>query len=193
FSSLTARTGFDAAGAGPGALARIDLSTRSAHRAEAHARGGSFATAELAAQASLPLAFAPAWRLAVGAQGQSARNDYPVDSDNGTVYNTSDDATWNIGNNAYDSRGARAAAHRASPGGSQELSLLWLESRKEYPGLFPATARAYTLRTDWLAAWRMTAAGVRATTWEAGAQARRTEDSYRDPNQSLGAFSFEQA
>ena len=106
FSSLTARTGFDAAGAAPGALARIDLSTHSARRAEVHARGGSFGTAEIAAQASYPLPFAPGWRLTTGAQRQSARNDYPVDSDNGTLYNTDDDATWNIGNNAYGSRGA---------------------------------------------------------------------------------------
>ncbi len=188
FSSLTARTGFDADGAGPGALARIDLSTRSAHRAEAHARAGSFGAAEAAAQVSHPVPFAPAWTLTAGAQAQGARNDYPVDSDNGTLYNPADDRTWRMDNNAYASRGARRAARRDGAEGTQELSLLWLDSRKEYPGLFPSTARAYTRRTDWLAAWRLTRAA-----WEAGAQARRLEDSYRDPNQTLGPFSFEQA
>lgn len=200
FSSLAARTGFDAAGGAPGALARIDLSTRSAHRAEAHARAGSFGTGEIAGQASHPLGFAPGWTLTAGAQGQSARNDYPVFSDNGTLYNPDDDATWRMGNNAHASRGARAAARREDPDGSQELSILWLDSRKEYPGLFPSTARAHTLRTDWLAAWRIARSfgassgeGDSRAFWEAGAQARRLEDSYRDPNKSLGAFSFEQA
>lgn len=187
FSSLTARTGFEA-GAGAGTLARIDLSTHSRHRAEAHARLGSFGTGEVAAQASGRLPFAPGWTLTAGAQAQAARNDYPVESDNGTLYNTADDRAWRIDNNAYASRGARATARRARAEGSQEFSLLWLDSRKEYPGLFPRSARAHTLRTDWLAAWRMA-----RPAWEAGAQARRLEESYRDPNQSLGPFSFEQA
>lgn len=193
FSSLTARTGFDGDGASPGALARLDLSTRSAHRAEAHARGGSFGAAEAAAQASFPWnPSAPGWRLTVGVQGQAARNDYPVFSDNGTLYNTADDTTYRMGNNAYASRGARASARREDAEGSHEVSVLWLDSRKEYPGLFPAIARAHTLRTEWLAAWRL-ARAPGAGSWEAGAQARRLEDSYRDPNQTLGAFSFEQA
>ena len=199
FSSLVATTGFDAAGAGPGALARLDLSTRSAHRAEAHARGGSFGTGEVAGQATLAPASAGGWSLTVGAQAQSARNDYPVASDNGTVHNTDDDATWNMDNNAYASRGARALARRDGARGSQTISVLWLASRKEYPGLFPSSSRAFTDRTDWLAAWRMTRAlgasgdGAGGVNFEAGAQARRLEDSYHDPDQSLGAFSFEQA
>jgi len=211
FSSLTARTGFDAAGAGPGALARIDLSTQSGHSAEVHARGGSFGTGEAAVHATHAPAAAAGWRLTASLQGQAARNDYTVNSDNGTPYNLADDRAWRMDNNAYTSRGARAAARRDQADGSQELSVLWLDARKEYPGLFPATARAYTRRTDWLAAWRMTRAfdgfdgfglpdpsvtgdaGAARAAWSLSAQARRFEDSYRDPNQTLGPFSFEQA
>jgi|GEM_PF-7014660 len=201
FTSLTARTGFDAEGASAGALARIDLSTRpvravgAARTFELHARAGSFAAYEGAAQVAAPLSAGSPWELAVSAQLQSARNDYPVNSDNGTLYNTADDAIWNMGNNAYASRGMRAAARRGDANGSQELSLLWLDSRKEYPGLFPSTAHAYTERTDWLGAWRLTRGtrGPRGIALEAGAQVRRLEDSYKDPNQSLGAFSLEQA
>lgn len=196
FSSLTARTGFDAEGASPGALARIDLSTRSAHRVEAHARGGSFGTVEGAAQVTH--APAPGWSVTAAVQGQAARNDYPVNSDNGTLYNTADDRAWRMDNNAYASRGARAALRHARAEGAQEFSVLWLDARKEYPGRFPSTAQAYTTRTDWLAAWRLTRTldawplGHGAS-WGASAQARRLEESYRDPNQTLGAFSFEQA
>jgi hypothetical protein len=195
FSSLTARTGFDAAGASPGSLARIDLSTHSQHRAEAHARGGSFEVGEIAAQASFPLTpiDSTGWRLTVGAQAQTARNDYPVFSDKGTLYNTADDTTYNLNNNAYQSRGARAAVRRAYADGVQQFSVLWLDSRKEYPGLFPTSARAHTVRTDWLGAWRVSRSFVDVASYEVGAQARRLEDSYRDPNQSLGVFSFEQA
>lgn len=195
FSSLTARTGFDAGGATPGALARIDLSTRSAHRVEAHARGGSFGTAEGAAQVTHDPA--PGWSVTAAVQGQAARNDYPVNSDNGTLYNAADDRAWRMDNNAYASRGARAALRHARAEGAQEFSVLWLDARKEYPGRFPSTARAYTLRTDWLAAWRLTrtldAWPLGGASWGASAQARRFEESYRDPNQTLGAFSFEQA
>ncbi len=206
FSSLTARTGFDAAGASPGALARIDLSTKSAHRVEAHARGASFGTGEAAVQATHAPAFAQGWSLTASVQGQAARNDYTVDSDNGTLYNPADDRTWKMDNNAYASRGARAAARRDHARGSQELSVLWLDSRKEYPGRFPSTARAHTLRTDWMAAWRMmrvlgNSHGTFASSsldaargsWGLSAQARRLEDAYRDPAQTLGPFSFEQA
>lgn len=201
FSSLTAHTGLDAGGASPGALARIDLSTKAAHRVEAHARGGSFGTGEAAVQATLGPAFAPGWHLTASLQGQAARNDYTVDSDNGTLYNTADDRTWRMDNNAYASRGARAVARRDHASGSQEFSVLWLDSRKEYPGRFPSTARAHTLRTDWLAAWRMMGAPAPhgagpaggAGAWSVSAQVRRLEDAYRDPARTLGPFSFEQA
>ncbi|HLU70001.1 MAG TPA: TonB-dependent receptor plug domain-containing protein [Fibrobacteria bacterium] len=199
FSSLTARTGLEAGSADPGTLARIDLSTRSGRRAEVHARGGSFGTGEAAVQATHGPAFAPGWHLTASLQGQAARNDYTVDSDNGTLHNAADDRTWKMDNNAYASRGARAAARRDHASGSQEFSLLWLNSRKEYPGRFPSTARAHTLRTDWLAAWRMTrtlsAWSVRdaGASWGLGAQVRRLEDAYRDPARTLGPFSFEQA
>ncbi len=204
FTSLEARTGFDAAGSSSGTLARIDLSTRSDHSAEAHARAGSFGTIEAAAQVQTEFGRGrpaePGWRWTFGVEGQSARNDYPVNSDNGTVYNPDDDVVWNMDNNAYRSRGARAAARHGDGSRSQSFSLLWLDSRKEYPGLFASSSHAYTLRTDWLAAWRMTRSflerdeqGGAAAVFEAGVQARRFEDSYHDPGQTLGTFSFEQA
>jgi outer membrane cobalamin receptor len=196
FSSLEARTGFDAAAAGsagPGSLARIDLSTRTEHAAEVHARGGSFGTGEAAAQVQTRGGQRGTdWRWTLGVEGQAARNDYPVFSDNGTVYNTDDDATWNMDNNAYQSRGARAAARHADGAGSQTFSILWLESRKEYPGIFPSSSHAYATRTDWLGAWRLSHLEGRVT-WETGAQARRFEDSYRDPDQTLGYLSHEAA
>lgn len=194
FSSLEARTGFDAAGA-PGSLARIDLATHAAGEGAASLRGrvGSFGAAEAALSTQ---ARAGAWTWSAGAQGQSADNDYPFFSDNGTVYNTEDDATLPMKNNAYFSRGARASARREVAGPSfsesQSFSLLWLASRKEYPGLFPASARAYGTRAEWLAAWRLERAEA-SFDWTAGAQLRRGEDVYRDPAQSLGYLSYESA
>src|SRR5690606_161566 len=119
----------------------------------------SFGAAEGALSTSVA---AGRWSLTAGVQGQAARNDYRFFSDNGTIYNTEDDATWRMENNAWQSRGVRVAARRTPPGDdrafasgfSQTVSLLWLQTRKEYPGLFPATARAYGMRAEWLGAWR---------------------------------------
>jgi hypothetical protein len=194
FSSLEARTGYDDR-SGPGALARIDLATHSAGDGSAslRARLGSFATAEAALSTQ---ARSGAWTWSAGAQGQSAANDYRFFSDNGTLYNTADDGVWRMRNNAYYSRGARAGARREVSGPSfsesQSFSLLWLESRKEYPGLWPASASAHGERSEWLAAWRLDRSGT-ALAWGAGAQLRRAEDAYRDPGQSLGYLSYESA
>lgn len=188
FSSLEARTGFDPSGTGPGVLARIDLSTLPEGRVSVQSRAGSFSALEAAVSTQA----GDAWKWSIGAQGQSARNNFPFFSDNGTLYNPEDDGVWRMDNNAYWSQGARASVRREKPESRQVVSLLWLESRKEYPGLFPSVARAYTRRNDWLAAWRLENDGARVP-WEIGAQARRFEDSYRDPAQSLGYLSYESA
>ena len=157
FSSLEARSGIDpqgGKGGGPGTLARIDLSTRDDSRANFQSRVGSFATAEAALSLQTPLSES-GWSLSVGAQGQSARNDYPYFSNNGTVYNTADDGVWHMDNNRYRSRGARALLRREGVDTRQTVSLVWLDSRKEYPGLFPSSAQAYGTRSDWLGAWRL--------------------------------------
>ncbi len=190
FSGLTARSGFDAFGAGaPGTLARIDLSTASPHRAEAAARLGSFSTAEAAAAVS----GGSAWKWTVGLEGQDSRNDYPYSTDNYTVYNAGDDAATRLANNAYWSRGARASLQRASEAGSQTLSLIGIEYLKQYPGLFPAQAQAYTRHQEWLGAWRDRAFFDGGAWLEAGIQARRFEDDYRDPAQTLGYLSYAEA
>jgi hypothetical protein len=220
FSSLEARTGLDAtgaAGAAPGTLARIDLSTgpdpaagvEDTHGTDIRARAGSFSVFESAVVvrggwgggsaggrgAVGTLRQAPRgarWLWNVGLEGQTARNDYTYFDDNATDYNTADDAVRHMENNGYWSRGLRGALKREDAKSRQTLSLLWLESRKEYPGRFSAEALAYTRRADWLAAWRFERFGGPAT-WELGLQGRRFADVYRDPAQSLGYFSFESA
>ncbi|HEX2613095.1 MAG TPA: TonB-dependent receptor, partial [Fibrobacteria bacterium] len=179
FSSLEA--GAATEGSDPGALATIDLSTRAGHDsggAALRARIGSFGAVEaaLSAQGSAT----GGWSWSAGAQGQSARNDYRFFSDNSTLYNTTDDGTWRMENNAWNSRGLRASARREVPGESQVFSALWLETRKEYPGLFPSEARAFGTRSEWLAAWRMDRTESDAWGWSARAQARGAEDGYRD-------------
>lgn len=188
FTSLEARTGFDAQGGG--ALARIDLSTRDEGRANIQARAGSFSSAEAAASAQVPVG--AGWKLGVGAQGQSARNDYPYYDNNQTQYFAEDDRIARMDNNGYWSRGARAALRRETGASRHSVSVLWLESRKEYPGIFPADARAYARRGDWLGAWRLERFDG-PLPWETGLQARRFEDFYRDPGQSLGYLSYEAA
>jgi hypothetical protein len=167
FTSLEARTGIDPGGAGPGTLARIDLSTHGSGHAEAHARGGAHATLETAVTARGH----GAWRWSAGVQGQHSRNDYPFRSDNGTVHNTGDDGIVRMENNGYWSRGFRASALAGDESGFQSFSLLRLESRKEYPGLLGTGSSAYTNREDWMGAWRMQRHGA-AMLWEAGAPAR---------------------
>jgi hypothetical protein len=194
FSSLEARSGLDAEGTSgsPGSLARIDLSTHAAGRANAQVRVGSFSTAEAAVGAQSSPVDTGAWRWSVGAQAQSSRNDYPYYDDNHTHFFTDDDRVVSLDNNAYGSRGLRAALRHDGEAGGHAFSVLWLESRKEYPGLFPATARAHGRREEWLAAWRFTRFGD-VLPWEAGMQARRLDDAYRDPGQSLGYLSYEAA
>jgi hypothetical protein len=190
FSSLEARSGAEAPGGGPGALARIDLSTRDESRANVQMRAGSFATAEASASARAPVG--AGWTLEAGLQGQTARNDHPFLSDNGTTYNPDDDGVWRMDNNAFRSRGVRTALRRERSGSRQSASLLWLDRRKEYPGLFPSSAQAYGTRREWLGAWRLERfAGD--LPWETGIQARHVEDAYRDPGQSLGYLSYESA
>jgi hypothetical protein len=190
FTSLEARAGFGPEGSGTGALARVDLSTRDESRANFQGRAGSFGAAEAALSAQAPVG--AGWKLSVGAQGQGARNDYPYFSDNGTAYNPGDDGVVRMDNNAYRSRGVRAALRREEAASRQTVSVLWLDSRKEYPGIFPGDARAYTRRSDWLGAWRLERFEGRLP-WEIGLQARRFEDAYRDPGQSLGYLSYESA
>jgi hypothetical protein len=198
FTSLEARTGFDARGARPGVLARIDLSTEpsatpGAVGGEAHARAGSFSVFEAAAAVHGAVSRKPAarWLWSAGLEGQTARNDYAYFDDNGTVYNPGDDAVRHMENNAYRSRGARATLKRETVENRQSFSTLWLDSRKEYPGFSGSGAQAYTQRTDWLGAWRLEHFGV--LPWEAGLQGRRFDDAYHDPAQTLGYISFEDA
>lgn len=187
FSSLEARTGLDPGGAGPGSLARIDLSTHGEDRTGAHVRGGSHSTLETAVTARGQ----GAWQWSVGVQGQYGRNDYPFFNDNGTTHNTGDDEITRMENNGYRSRGFRASALRGNGYGRQFFSLIRMESRKEYSGLNGAGSRAHTVRGDWLGAWRLERYGG-AVRWETGIQARRFTDSYRDPERTLGHLSHEQ-
>jgi hypothetical protein len=189
FTSLEARTGFDPHGARPGALARIDLSTRSEDRLQVHGRVASFSVGEAAAMVQAPLPFSVGWNLSAGIEAQTARNDYHYFDDNGTGTNTADDADRHMENNGYRSRGARAALKRETAESRQSFSTLWLDSRKEYPGFSGSGAQAYTQRTDWLGAWRLER--FDAVAWEVGVQGRRFDDAYHDPAQTLGYISFE--
>lgn len=202
FTSLEARTGLDLRGARPGTLARIDLSTRSDHAAEAHARAASFSVFETAAALRGGPGSAASekksawWRWNIGVEGQTARNDHRYFDDNGTSFNRDDDAVRHMENNGYWSRGARGSLQRETAESRQAVSLLWLDSRKEYPGSTGTAgggaAEAYTRRGDWLGSWRLEHFGG-AAPWEAGVQARRFDDAYHDPAQTLGYLSFEDA
>ncbi len=98
-------------------------------------------------------------------------------------------------NNAYWSRGARASLQHQSESFKQSLSVLWIDYNKEYPGIPNTTsndAQAYTRRGEWMGAWRVEAYPGK-TLIEAGVQAHHFNDEYRDPNQSLGYASYEEA
>ncbi len=193
FSGVEARSGFDAFGAGdPGSLARIDLSTQSSDssHAELRSRAASFSTVEGAATVH----GGKVWKWTVGAEGQTAQNDYPFFTDNGTVYYNADDAWQRMNNNAYWSRGARASLRKDNFSFNQTLSVLWLDYLKEYPGI-PNTvfnAQAYTRHNEWMGAYRIEAYPGHAEVG-AGVQAHHFNDSYRDPGQSLGYASYEAA
>ncbi len=193
FSGLEERSGFEAFGAGgPGSLARIDLSTAadSSGHAEIRGRAGSFGTAEGAATVH----GGRDWKWTIGVEGQTARNDYPFFNDNGTIYTTSDDAVQRLQNNAYWSRGVRAALSHDGAFWSQSFSLLWLDYLKEYPGI-PNTAsdpQAYTRHNEWMGGWRAEAFPGRSRL-EVDVQAKRFDDAYHDPDQSLGYLSYEEA
>ncbi len=193
FSGIEARSGFDTFSAGAtGSLARVDLSTQSedSSHVELHSRIASFSTEEGAATVH----GGGTWKWTVAVEGQTAQNDYPFFTDNGTIYNTSDDALLRIKNNAYWSRGARAALQKNNDAWNQTVSAVWMDYRKEYAGI-PNTAtnpQAYTRRSEWIGAWRMQTYPGRSLL-EAGIQAHHFNDSYRDPGQSLGYLSYEQA
>ncbi len=184
FTSLEARTGVDPDVVGSGMLARIDLSSHGADRTEAHARGGSHGTAESA----VTVRGNGVTQWSIGVQGQHARNDYPWFNDNGTIHNPDDDGVTRMRNNGYWSRGVRASARAGNGFFGQDVSLLWLESRKEYPGLLGTGSSAYTVREAWMGAWRARHHGE-IMSWEAGVQAHRATDAYRDPGRTLGHLS----
>ena len=135
------------------------------------------------------------WKWTAGIEGQTSRNDYPFFTDNGTVYNTADDARLRMANNAYWSRGARAAVRRDAVSSDQSLSFLWLDYRKEYPGIpntFVSDSRAYTRRSDWMGAWRVRAFSGRSD-WGAGFQIKHFNDAYHDPALSLNDLDYQEA
>jgi len=194
FSGLEERSGFDAFGAGsPGALARIDLSTApdSSGHAELRGRVGSFSTAEGAATVH----GGEKWKWTVGVEGQTAKNDFPFYNNNGTDYYAGDDAEQNLANNAYWSRGARAALQHDGSFWDESWSVLWLNYFKEYPGIPDyvfSDPEAYTRYNQWMGAWRVEAFPGHSK-WEADVQAKRLNDAYADPGQSLGNLSYQEA